>query len=247
MSKVTVSFMPCPSCGEPHDRREACSKAKVGATEQVTAATIRARARRNKPAKYRFKLTREQRSEIFKGRSPRVTVPKGKSPFEPGDIYPVPGSTRLWLGITGISEGKDEDEILYVLHDDNPRLLRASVHGVDFEAMRRSFDGRGRPQPLRDPEAVASAAEESAYTSSIGAAINREAEAVSREEQERLTRESADERRMRREQTIARLEVELEMLEANPDFSAEQGDVKYLRRKILRWREEDTTEERAAA
>lgn len=246
MGKVNVSFMKCPRCQQPHDRREACSTNRVGFTEKVNAGTIRNRARRRKGPRYQFTLSKAQRRQLFTGQSPRIAVPKGCSPFAPGDVYQLPGSTRIWLGITGIEEGKDEDVILYTLYDETPRLLRAAPHGVDFEAIRRSFDGRGRPSPLRDPEAVADAAEESAYTSSPGAALRVEGEAVSREEQERLTEESTAERRMRREQSIARIEVELEMLAANPDFSAEQSDVKYLRRKIQRWREEDATEQAAA-
>ena len=68
---------------------------------------------------------------------------------------------------------------------DKPRLLRASPHGADYGAIRRSFDDEGVPRDLHKPTAIANAAEESGYTSSQGQALSGEAEAVSREEQER--------------------------------------------------------------
>jgi hypothetical protein len=246
VSKVAVSFMACPTCGQPHDRREACSTERVGHTEEVTSGTIRNRARRRRGPKFTFKLTKAQRRELFAGHSPRLAVPKGKSPFAPGDVYAVPGSTRLWLGITGIEEGKEEDTILYTLYDDHPRLLRASVHGVDFDAIRRSLDSKGRAKPMRDPAAIADAAEDSAYTSSPGASLRLEKEAVSRDVQDQLTRESAEDRRLRRQQAIARFKGELARIEDDPDFSGQTADTKYFRRKVERWEEEDDTEKRAA-
>lgn len=241
---VAIGFMPCENCGYPHDRRKPCGEA--AGVEVVTQATIRNRARRRGGAKATFRLSRKAREELFAGGAPRITVPKGKSPFEPGDIYRVPGASNLSLRITGIEEGKDEDTLLYSIEDARARLLRARPHATDFEAIRKSFDAFGYPEEI-DPAVAAQAAEESAYTTSPGASLRGEPAAISREDQEAMAKATKEGRIESLEQLIGQAEIFIGNMANDPEFAAgKESDLAYMQRKVVGWREE-LDRERAAA
>ncbi|HEX7246444.1 MAG TPA: hypothetical protein VF245_12865 [Solirubrobacterales bacterium] len=199
-----------------------------GSIEQVPASRFR------RKRTYEFSLTQAQRSALFAGSSPRITVPAGESPFAPGDVYDVPGTRNLSLGIIGIAEGEGYDVLVYRVIDSRGRLLRASVHGVDFDSIRRSYDSRGVPQPLQDEADVAQAAEESAYTTSPGAALKGEPEAISKAAEEDVLERKREKRERQIRSPIAEINRQLSDLEDNPHFTGQANDVRYLRKRVAR-------------
>jgi len=116
------------------------------------------------------------------------------------------------------------------IDDDPPRLLRASPHSADFDAIRRSYDDEGVPRDLHDVGADAAAAEESAYTSSQGQALAREPEAISHEEQERQTRASREKRERQVMSPLYELDRQLEKLESTGFYK--NGKVKFVRKLL---------------
>lgn len=181
---------------------------------------------------YEFALTQDQRSALFRGESPRISVPSGQCPFEPGDVYDVPGTKNLSLGIIGIAEGEGRDLLVYTVFDQRPRLLRASVHGVDFDSIRRSYDSRGVPSPLEDADAVAQAAEESAYTTSPGAALSGEPEAIHRAAEEDAIRRKREKVERKIRSPIAAVNASLSDLEDDPSFTGQVSTIRYLRGRL---------------
>lgn len=181
---------------------------------------------------WEFSLTQVQRSALFRGESPRITVPAGQSPFVPGDVYDVPGTKNLSLGIIGIAEGEGEDALVYSVFDSRGRLLRASVHGVDFDSIRRSYDSRGVPQPLQDEADVARAAEESAYTTSPGAALKGEPEAIHKSAEEDVIRRRREKVERKIRLPIAEINRQLSDLEDDPAFTGQGSTIRYLRGRL---------------
>lgn len=113
---------------------------------------------------------------------------------------------------------------------DKPRLLRQSVHSVDYESIRRSYDNTGVPKPMEDAAAVAQAAEESAYTSSPGQALAHEPEAVSLAEQERQTRLAREKRERIVVSPLIAIDKQLEKLEAAGHYK--NHDLRFVRKKL---------------
>lgn len=206
-------------------------KQQDGSTETVPASRFtRRRARR-----YVFSLTASQRSALFAGEQPRITVPSGDCPFEPGDVYEIPGTKNMALEIVGIAEGGNgRDVLVYKVADRRPRLLRASVHGVDFESIRRSFDDRGVPAPLNDAAAVADAAEQSGYTSSPGASLKGEPEAISRADQEDQAQRAREKTERKIRSPIASIEERMLDLEDDPLFAQHRSTLRFLRNRMAK-------------
>lgn len=205
----------------------------AGETTTVPASRIKREAKKAKPPKW--KLSANQRHALFAGGHPRLAIAEEEEcDLQPGDIVDVPGSKTLWLGIIGVKEGLPGflDELVYKVYDERPRLLRASVHGVDFEAIRSTFDSRGRPQPMRDPHDLSQAAEESGYTHSPGAALPGEPEAVSRADQEAQSEEARKARKARIKVRIDKCEEALGELEEDENFSQHGSTVRYLRNRL---------------
>lgn len=115
-----------------------------------------------------------------------------------------------------------------VIDDDPPRLLRASPHSADYDAIRRSFDDEGVPRNLHD--AGADAAEESGYTSSPSSALSGEPEAVSREEQERQTRASREKRERVVMSPLYEIDQRLERLESTGNYK--NGKIRFIRKLL---------------
>lgn len=113
---------------------------------------------------------------------------------------------------------------------DEPRLLRASPHGTDYEQIRRSFDEEGVPRDAGDPAAIADAGEESGYTSSQSSAIVGEPEAVSREAQEEQTRLAREKRERVVMSPLYAIDNELGKLEATGRYKA--GKVRFIRKLL---------------
>lgn len=211
-----------------------------GETQTVPASRFR------RKAVYEFSLSSDQRSALFRGESPRITIPAGKCPFEPGDIYDVPGTKNLSLGIVGLAEGEGLDVLIYTVYDQRPRLLRASVHGVDFDSIRRSYDSKGVPSPLEDADAAAKAAEESAYTTSPGAALQGEPEAIHKAAEEEVIRRRREKAERKIRSPLAAVNSQLSDLEEDPAFSGQGGALRYLRKRLGRL-EQDVLREQGIA
>lgn len=113
---------------------------------------------------------------------------------------------------------------------DEPRLLRASPHGTDYDAIRGTFDEEGVPHDAGDPGAIAEAGEESGYTSKQSSAIVGEPEAVSREEQERQTRDAREKRERVVMSPLYLIDQQLEKLEATGRYK--QGKVRFIRKLL---------------
>jgi hypothetical protein len=111
--------------------------------------------------------------------------------------------------------------------DDPPRLLRASPHSADYDAIRRTFDDEGVPRDLHEDGVIADAAEESAYTSSQSSALTDEPEAVSREEQERQSREARAKRERVVMSPLYAIDKELEKLESAGHYKP--GKIRFIR------------------
>lgn len=203
-----------------------------GSIEELPASRFRRKRR------YTFSLSAAQRSTLFAGGTPRITIPSGECPFEPGDIYDIPGTKNLSLGIIGVAEGQGCDVLVYTVFDQRPRLLRASVHGVDFDSIRRSYDSKGVPTPLEDAGAVAQAAEESAYTTSPGAALKGEPEAIHRAAEEDVLRRKRQKRERQIRSPIAAINTSLSNLEDEPQFVTQVSTIQYLRKRLARLEQE---------
>jgi hypothetical protein len=197
---------------------------------------------RGKPA-YVFALDRFQRQALFSGETPRITIPAGECPFAPGDVYDVPGTKNLSIGIVGLAEGQGADVLIYTVFDQRPRLLRASVHSVDFDSIRRSYDSKGVPKPMEDAAAVAQAAEESGYTTSPGAALRGEPEAISKSEQEDQNQLRRDKRERQIRSPIAEINGRLADLEDNDLFSSHGSTIRFLRNRLAKLEQERLEEE----
>jgi hypothetical protein len=113
---------------------------------------------------------------------------------------------------------------------DDPRLLRASPHGTDYEGIRRTFDEEGVPRDAGDPAAIAEAGEESGYTSSQSSAIVGEPEAVSRAAQEEQTRLARERRERVVMSPLYAIDKDLEKLEATGRYKA--GKVRFIRKLL---------------
>lgn len=190
-----------------------------------------------------FGLNKEQRRALFAGETPRITVPAGECPFAPGDVYDVPGTKNLSLGIIGIAEGQGEDVVVYSVFDQRARLLRANVHSVDFDSIRRSYDSKGVPKPMEDAAAVASAAEESAYTTSPGAALNREPEAIHKAAEEDVLQRKREKVERKIRSPIAEVNDRLATLEEDPIFSGHGSTIRFLRNRLAKLEQDCLKEE----
>lgn len=113
---------------------------------------------------------------------------------------------------------------------DTPRLLRASPHSTDYDAIRDSFDEEGVPRDAGDPGAIAEAGEESAYTNKQSSALTNEPEAVSREEQERQTRAARDKRERVVMSPLYAIDLELEKLQLSGHYKP--GRVRFIRKLL---------------
>jgi hypothetical protein len=113
---------------------------------------------------------------------------------------------------------------------DKPRLLRASPHSADYDAIRRSYDDEGVPRDLHDAGADARAAEESAYTSSPAAALAGEPEAISLEEQERQSRQAREKRERVVMSPLYAVDKELAKLEESGHYKP--GKVRFIRKLL---------------
>lgn len=211
-----------------------------GTIEQVPASRFR------RKQAYEFSLSQEQRQALFAGESPRITIPSGKCPFEPGDVYDVPGTKNLSLGIIGVAEGHGLDVLIYAVYDQRPRLLRASPHGVDFDSIRRSYDATGVPSPLQDADAVAQAAEESAYTTSPGAALKGEPEAIHKGAEEEVIRRRREKTERKIRAPLVEINRQLSDLEDDPAFTGQGSALRHLRKRLSRL-EHDVLKEQGIA
>jgi hypothetical protein len=113
---------------------------------------------------------------------------------------------------------------------DSPRLLRASPHGADYESIRRSYDDEGVPRDLHDAGADAVAAEESGYTTSPSSALSSEPEAVSRDEQDRQSREVRAKRERVVMSPLYAIDHELEKLEVTGNYK--NGKIRFIRKLL---------------
>jgi hypothetical protein len=208
-----------------------------GEIESVPASRFR------RKSTYVFRLDRRQRQALFVGEMPRITIPSGECPFEPGDVYDVPGTKNLSIGIVGLAEGHGQDVLVYTVFDQRPRLLRANVHSVDFDSIRRSYDSKGVPKPMEDAAAVAQAAEESGYTTSPGAALRSEPEAISRDELDQQNQLRRDKRERQIRSPIAEINGRLADLEDNDLFSSHGSTIRFLRNRLAKLEQERLEEE----
>lgn len=113
---------------------------------------------------------------------------------------------------------------------DEPRLLRASPHGTDYEAMRRSFDEEGVPRDEISPAAIAAAGEESGYTPSQSSALAGEGEAVSREGQEAITRAAREKKERVVMSPLYDIDQKLAKLEDAGHYKP--GKVRFIRKLV---------------
>lgn len=116
------------------------------------------------------------------------------------------------------------------IEDDPPRLLRASPHGTDYDAMRRSFDEEGVPREELGPAVIAEAGEESGYTSSQSSALVGEPEAVSREAQEEITRVAREKRERVVMSPLYAIDQQLEKLEKSGHYKP--GKIRFIRKLL---------------
>lgn len=133
-------------------------------------------------------LTRAQHKALFAGEHPRIVVSHG---WVRGwtDAYggesPISLSTKVSLKVIGFSDTGEnsEYELMYVVKDDRPRLLRARTRSAGYE--------EGLRDDLVGAELV-KASEASGYTHSPGAALRGSGEEVSRADQERFKKEGSE-------------------------------------------------------
>lgn len=128
-----------------------------------------------------LKLTRTQRKALFAGEHPRITWPRSLDHSWPLEHRL---SSKVSIEFVGC-EKQDESNynLLYVVKDDRPRLLRARTRSAGYE--------EGLRDDLVGVELL-KASEASGYTHSPGAALRGSGEEVSRADQERFKKESSD-------------------------------------------------------
>jgi hypothetical protein len=114
--------------------------------------------------------------------------------------------------------------------EDQPRLLRASPHSADYDAIRRTFDDEGVPRDLHDVGVIADAAEESGYTTSQSSALASEPEAVSREEQDRQSRAAREKRERVVMSPLYAIDQQLEKLESAGYYKP--GKIRFIRKLL---------------
>lgn len=144
---------------------------------------------------------------------------KRKSPITliPGSGRPFSRKRRVVIDDTAAS-------------DDAPRLLRASPHSADYEAIRKSFDEEGVPHDAGDPAAIAEAGEESGYTSSPSSALSGEPEAISKEAQEEITRFARDKKERVVMSPLYEIDQRLERLESTGHYKP--GKIRFIRKLL---------------
>lgn len=125
-------------------------------------------------------LTRQQRKALFAGEHPRITVPLDT--LVPREAR-VKLSTKVEIVVVGLEDPEGERVLLYTLADHRPRLLRARTRSAGYE--------EGLRDDLVGAELI-KASEASGYTHSPGAALRGSGEEVSRADQERFKKQSAD-------------------------------------------------------
>lgn len=128
-----------------------------------------------------LRLTRAQRKALFAGEHPRIALSKAE--VDRIGVLPREAklSSKVVLKFTGVEASPEEVNLLYVVKDDRPRLLRARTRSAGYE--------EGLRNDLTGAELV-KASEASAYTHSPGAALRGSGEEVSRADQERYAKES---------------------------------------------------------
>lgn len=135
----------------------------------------------------KFKLTPAQRQQIKAGEYPHLAL----SVEEAEELEPDTITLRrdqLWVEIRGAAKDKRKRwHVDYRVHDHRPRFLRRSPHGVDFAAIRSSYDSIGVPRAVTE-QTAAEAEEASHYTTSPAQADTDAGEAVPREYQDELTK-----------------------------------------------------------
>lgn len=114
--------------------------------------------------------------------------------------------------------------------DDSARLLKATPHGTDYPAIRKSFDEEGVPREQLDAGTVAEAAEESGYTSSPSSALPGEPEAVPKEAQDEITRRAREKKERVVMSPLYAIDKDLEKLEATGRYK--QGKVRFIRKLL---------------
>lgn len=151
-----------------------------------------------------MKLTRQQRVDLFAGKHPRIAFPGDRPcPVSPGDSHPL--SAKVSLIVLGVRRSKQGEHVLqYAVRDDRPRLLRSSMHDMDFDAIRNSYDEYGMPGDP-DAPAIERARVEGAYTSSPMAALSNEPEAVDDDTLRQETKRARERDEMRKRAAFAEL------------------------------------------
>lgn len=129
----------------------------------------------------KLSLTHQQRKALFAGEHPRITIPKGYGPESAFTGRELSLSTKVSIEFTGREDSDETWNLLYVVKDHRPRLLRARTRSAGYE--------EGLRDDLTGAELV-KASEASAYTHSPGAALRGSGEEVSRADQERYAKES---------------------------------------------------------
>lgn len=116
------------------------------------------------------------------------------------------------------------------IEDDPPRLLRASPHSADYDAIRASMDDEGVPADLRDPGAISDAGEESGYTPLQSSALQGEPEAISREAQEEITRAAREKKESVVMSPLYAIDKQLQKLEDAGHYKP--GKIRFLRKLL---------------
>ncbi len=136
----------------------------------------------------KLRLRTGYRAALFAREYPRIFFPHEASRPPLGYIHELSRNVSIQIG--GYTRERDQWVMGYFVRDSRPRLLRSSLPSSQPEVDEHGY--------VKEPTAksIERAAEASAYTSSPGAALSHEPEAVDRETQKEFTKRSREGKRV---------------------------------------------------
>lgn len=185
-------------------------------------------------------LTKGQRRAIFNGQTPQIAF---DADFFDTYLFwlrrsrgvQVRLALNVTLNITAIVEEGKKRILSYTVIDRRPkaeRLLRARPHPAATPRRRKKGEPPSKREQREEAEAAVNASELSAYTTNPTLAMPGEPEAISKEEQEALTKRITMESLVQLEASRDELVSRLNALKGLSACSTVDSEIEFVRRRI---------------
>lgn len=167
-----------------------------------------------------MKLTKQQRSELFAGRTPKITLPGDKPcPVQSGYVHAL--SANVKIVVVGVNKDRHGDHsLVYALHDARERYLArqdgrthpeqyasSNVGGIDHEAG-RAIDAATQEEYSKEGRARDRLRQEAKHEAR---------KALSRSQRLALVEQEAKQRRVPISTQLGAIERQLERIESRLD------------------------------